>query len=346
MTNKAALKIRGFSLSSSSEVLEVIRKVEELRNEHILIHVTSFIHNTVLVQNLKTQLTKNLPHAKVVFLQHEDKANTTVEVYILDKNVEADNMSDAVLHELYLENSYQNSSIQDYRNKLFNRYFTDHLTNLPNMYKLRKDLDELEDFGLIIIGIDNFKTINNFYGFIVGDYIIEEAGRYLQANIPELRVYKLNGAEFGLVLEKSLGFYDLKQYLSNLYERVKDIKITYQKMDIYLDLTLASCVNNKLNNIFSKVSMALKYAKGIGVPFWIYEDRMNFEVEYERNLHLSGIVRDAVQKSRIVPYFQAILDNKTGQIVRAHLIWPPRAFAFGQLTHQHLATSRIDYLAG
>jgi hypothetical protein len=31
--------------------------------------------------------------------------------------------------------------------------------------------------------------------------------------------------------------------------------------------------------------------------------------------------------------------------VRAHTIWPPRAFAFGQLTHQHLATARIHYLA-
>ncbi|MBU1657731.1 hypothetical protein KKG72_01590 [bacterium] len=40
------------------------------------------------------------------------------------------------------------------------------------------------------------------------------------------------------------------------------------------------------------------------------------------------------------------VSQSTGQSVRAHLIWPPRAFAFGQLTHQHLATSRIDYLAG
>lgn len=31
--------------------------------------------------------------------------------------------------------------------------------------------------------------------------------------------------------------------------------------------------------------------------------------------------------------------------VRTHPIWPPRAFILSQLTHQHLARLRIDYLA-
>ncbi len=37
--------------------------------------------------------------------------------------------------------------------------------------------------------------------------------------------------------------------------------------------------------------------------------------------------------------------TKRERVVRAHPIWPPRAFAFGQLTHQHLATARMLYLA-
>jgi EAL domain-containing protein (putative c-di-GMP-specific phosphodiesterase class I) len=60
--------------------------------------------------------------------------------------------------------------------------------------------------------------------------------------------------------------------------------------------------------------MALKYAKEIGAKFWIYEDRMNFENEYERNLKLSGIVRNAVENLKILPYFQAIVDSKTSEI--------------------------------
>ena len=39
------------------------------------------------------------------------------------------------------------------------------------------------------------------------------------------------------------------------------------------------------------------------------------------------------------------IKSRGGAVVRAHPIWPPRAFAFGQLTHQHLATARMLYLA-
>ena len=66
------------------------------------------------------------------------------------------------------------------RNKLFNRYFVDHLTSLPNVYQLRNDLEDKEEYCLIIFNIDNIQTIKNFYGYIVADYVIEELGQYLK----------------------------------------------------------------------------------------------------------------------------------------------------------------------
>jgi EAL domain-containing protein (putative c-di-GMP-specific phosphodiesterase class I) len=41
---------------------------------------------------------------------------------------------------------------------------------------------------------------------------------------------------------------------------------------------------------------------------------MNFENEYKRNLELSETVREGVENSRVVPFFQAIIDNETGKI--------------------------------
>ncbi|MCD6433914.1 MAG: EAL domain-containing protein, partial [Sulfurimonas sp.] len=126
----------------------------------------------------------------------------------------------------------------------------------------------------------------------------------------------LSGDEFAIILEKNMGFYDLKEYLGDLYRELKNIVVEYQENKIYINLTLASCANMDPQDMFSKVSMALKYAKEICVPFWIYEDRMEFENEYERNLKLSVLVRCAIEKSNIVPYYQAIVDNKTSKIVK------------------------------
>lgn len=204
----------------------------------------------------------------------------------------------------------------EYRNKVFNRYFIDHLTNLPNQYQLRKDLENHENFSLIILNVDNFQTINNFYGCLVGDYVIEELGQYFKNNLANHKTYRLSGDEFAFVIDKNMFFYDLKEHLHKIYEDMKDIVIKYQKNNIFIDFTLASSASRDNKDIFSKVSMALKHAKDLGSHFWIYEDKMNFEKDYENDLQLSDSVREAVSNSRVVPYYQAIVDTKTSKIIK------------------------------
>ena len=311
-----SLKITNFVLSSSSEVSQVVNTIETLNKEQVLIHIVSFLHNTVLVQNLKKDLAKILPFAEIICLKHEDKKKSLVTVFTLDEKIDITDISHEVLHKIQVENKNKSLSIEKYRDKLFNRYFIDHLTNLPNMYQLRKDLQENENFGLVLVNIDNFQTINNFYGGIIGDYVLEEVGGFLKDCLSEYTIYKLAGNEFAFVLDESMGFYDLKEYLTTLYNKINNIYVQYQDIKIYIDMTLASSSHQDRTAVFSKVSMALKYAKELHLPFWIYEDRMKFENDYERNLELSGVVRSAVEESRILPYYQAILDNKTSKIIK------------------------------
>ena len=313
-TEESILEINNFALTSSREIGEILHSIENLKKDNVLIHIVSYIHNTVLVQSLKSELNKMFPRAKIALLKHSDKLHTCLTIYSIAKNIDNQDIENEILRELYLQGAQKDFSIKEYRNKLFSRYFTDHLTNLPNTYKLRSDLDEYKNFALIVFNIDNFQTINNFYGYMVGDYVIEKVGKYLQEKLPDCRIYKLSGDEFAFVIEEDIGFYELKNYLEALYQKIKNIIIEYQNINIYVDFTLASSTNRDSKNIFSKVSMALKYAKQVGKKYWIYEDRMNFENEYERNLQLSGIVREAVENLRIMPYFQAIVDSKTSEI--------------------------------
>ncbi len=314
--NNNSLNINSYVLTSSNEVDEVVGRIKQTPKTQMLIHIVSLMENTILVHNLKKELATKFPEAKIVFLSEKAKNKTVVTIFTLDSHGDLDAVSDKILKELNVYSEDKENSIRDYRNKLFSRYFTDHLTSLPNMYQLRKDLEEEKESGLVILNIDNFKTINNFYGFIVGDYVIELVGKYLKENIEDYTVYKLSGDEFALLMRDNKGFYDLKNYMAELYDSVKNVVIKYQDIDIYIDFTLASSSHVDSNYLFSKVSMALQYAKEMGLPFWIYEDRMNFESEYERNLKLSGLVRKAVEESRIVPYYQPIIDNKTSEVVK------------------------------
>jgi len=197
--------------------------------------------------------------------------------------------------------------------QLLNKYFEDNLTGLPNIYQLRKDLQDNDKSSIVTISIDNFTTINNFYGYLIGDYVIEKVVKYF-SKIIDKKLYRVSGTDFTIIIDEELGFYDLKKYLTELYDSIKNILVIYRNNQIVVSLTLASCVNTKHDDVFSKVSMALSYAKNNALAFWIYEDRMGFENEYEKNIQTSIIVREAVENSKIVPYFQPIVSNKSSKV--------------------------------
>jgi len=310
---KKYLDIYNFTLTSSSEVGSTVREILRIDTQSLLIHISSYMHNTVLVQNLKLELEKNLPDVKIVMFKHLDKTSTFVVVYELDASIEIQRFSDEALREIQLKNSSINDSLKNCKKQLIGRYFTDNLTSFPNLYQLRKDLQDNDGYGLVTIAIDDFGIINNFYGFMVGDYMIEQVGNYLIKHINK-KIYRVSGTEFTLFLDENLPFYDLKDYLSKLYEKIRNMTIIYQNNEINVSFTIASCVNLNQENLFSKISMALKYAKDNRLPFWIYEDRMKFENEYEKNLSISNVVRLAIEENKIVPYFQPIIDNKTQEI--------------------------------
>ncbi|QOY50889.1 EAL domain-containing protein [Candidatus Sulfurimonas baltica] len=314
--NNNTIENSNFTITSPNEIFNILKKIEKIEKNNIIIHIISSSDNTQMLQNLKKEINGVVPQAKIVFLKHNEKSKICLNVYTLKDDAESKDFSNEIFNKLYRDNSNKSGEIIKYRNKLLSRYFTDHLTNLPNVYQLRGDLEENENFTLIIFNIDNFQTINNFYGYLIGDYVIENVAKYLQRNIPEYDVYKLSGDEFALVINKNMFFYDLKEHLSNLYDRLKDISVKYQGINIFVNVTLASSVNGDNTNIFSKVSMALRHAKEIRAHFWIYEDKMDFENNYAKKLQLSDVVREAVSNFRIVPYYQAIIDTKTSKIMK------------------------------
>ena len=195
------------------------------------------------------------------------------------------------------------------------QYYTDNLTSLPNLYKLRYDMEQNPDFTLIVLNIDSFKILNDFYGFVVGDFILESVARDISRYQKDKQVYRIASDEFAIVLKEKLKFYDLKRYLSELVEDLAHLSFDYAGTKIFIDLTFASTSSASIENIFSKVNMALKFAKENLMKFWIYEDDMNMGDEYEKNLKLAVKIREALNNSRLVPYFQPIIDNKTDKIV-------------------------------
>ena len=92
--------------------------------------------------------------------------------------------------------------------QLARRNSADAVTGLLNRYQFIEDLgNALREAretggggGLLVMGIDNFRTVNEAFNHEIGDIILRQISERILQNIPrKLSLYRLDGDEFGLI---------------------------------------------------------------------------------------------------------------------------------------------------
>lgn len=82
--------------------------------------------------------------------------------------------------------------------------FTDELTGLGNRAAFNRNLEALSngisDWGLILVDLDNLKTVNDTFGHEAGDELLRSVSYCLAAVAPENCAFRLGGDEFAVVL--------------------------------------------------------------------------------------------------------------------------------------------------
>lgn len=118
--------------------------------------------------------------------------------------------------------------------------YTDTLTHLKNrtsfdemMQALNTSLTQDSLIHLIVLDINNLKTINDTFGHIQGDNMLVESAKILKVTIGQLgEVYRIGGDEFACIIRNSEG-YVINDYISELFEQIdsynakeKDLKLS------------------------------------------------------------------------------------------------------------------------
>lgn len=243
-----------------------------------------------------------------------------------DKNTEIGNIADA-LKEMnirisnyaeqqkniagYLEKEVETKTIQ-----LRHQLYIDSLTGCANRTQLIEDLSHVGDGILVIINIDGFQQINDFYGHVAGDHVlcaVSEVLKQISSTQPDMKVYKLSGDEFAIFTSHSMGYNSLELFLKGLGDRVENVPISYEEAKIKIQVTMGVTVN--IHDGMEKADIALKTARIKHKPFMIYDGSLNIEHQYQQNMQWLQRLTIAIDKDRIVPYYQPIFDNKTGAVV-------------------------------
>jgi diguanylate cyclase (GGDEF)-like protein len=303
-----------YEIGFVDEITSIVQELASLQNDnHLLVYIYAYMHNTVIVQSLKKELALHVQKAQIHLLKHQQRRGARVVVYTLASQEDVGELQGIILTSIDTKLQQTQTQLQNCKQEILKKYFHDQLTGLPNIFQLRKDLQEYEDVTLINITLDDFKSINSFYGFMVGDYVLERVGEYLR-HIENVQVYKMPGGEFILLVKHFFAYYELQKYLQNLYEKIIQFHVDYNEAHISLDFTIAAVTAHSIDNILAKLSAALMYAQNNKLTYYIYEDQLEFDNNFKENLIQLIKVRDAIKKDYIVAYYQPIIDNKTSKI--------------------------------
>ncbi len=103
---------------------------------------------------------------------------------------------------------------------------TDSLTGVTNRLGFTQQYQSLFDqrkrFALVLIDLDKFKDINDFYGHQVGDYYLQAIAQQIQSFVTENdTVARLSGDEFAVLLQKNEDSEDVMHRILQMHRRLE-----------------------------------------------------------------------------------------------------------------------------
>jgi len=192
------------------------------------------------------------------------------------------------------------------------RLYFDSVTGLPNRFSLVEDIEKLQNPFVVLVNIDAFKEINDLYGFAVGDFVLSSLAKKIREKLPKrLKLYKLSADEFAIVGDEA-GKYQSEEKMEKLVASFAKEAMCYEDNKMLISLTAAASFDGKMEH----ADMTLKQAKKKRVPYLVYDSSLDIAKEYENNIRWTSKLREAIADDRIVPFYQPIVDAKSGKIER------------------------------
>ena len=199
--------------------------------------------------------------------------------------------------------------------ELRQQLYIDTLTGLPNRLSLLNDLSAVKDGALLIINIDDFKEINDFYGHVAGDNILKKFANRLKGmfnDADHIELKRLSGDEFALFFMHKPSLEEFMYIANNLVYHVEKMVFFHENNELAIRVTVGGVF--QLDGALEKADIALKSAKKQHKSFLLYDESSNIEEQYKENMEWVKKLKKAIETNNIIPYFQPIFDNQSDKI--------------------------------
>jgi diguanylate cyclase (GGDEF)-like protein len=218
-------------------------------------------------------------------------------------------------------NKYLEEKVDEKTLELRRQLYTNTLTGLPNRRSLLRDIAIYNDGALLIVNIDDFKEINDFFGQAVGDSVLIAFSQNLQKVITQelnATLVHLSGDEFAFFFMQKPSKEVFMHFSMTLIKRIEKMIFNHESNELSIRATIGGAY--QVQKALEKADIALKSAKKQGKSFLLYDEMLNVEKQYKNNMEWTKKINWAIENDRILPFYQPIYDNQTNKIVSAECL--------------------------
>jgi diguanylate cyclase (GGDEF)-like protein len=210
----------------------------------------------------------------------------------------------------------------------------DELTGVPNR---RRFLEELKgwksDLGIgqtcvvLLVDLDRFKAINDLYGHRLGDEVLKATARRLKEIAGDRAlVARIGGDEFALLMPV-VSDHDAPRRVAEqiVYEIAQPIQLAALTVRVGVGVGVAFCEQaektilteqdgDDIETVLRQADMALYQAKARGHSGYQFFCQA-LDQELRNKIELEREIDDALRSGLIVPYYQPLVDLRSGDVV-------------------------------
>ena len=217
-----------------------------------------------------------------------------------------------------VENSYEKLKIESAEKieELSKKLYIDPMTGLLNKAALIKDVNEYKYPKVILMDIDDFGKMNDYYGRYVCDQILIQMANLINefAQNENMKAYCIEADRFALVEDNNEFIDRYEELAENLLDIFKGRMLSIKDEngveidDIEIHSTIGFALDS--DQTLRKATIALKSAKKLDKDYVCYFKGLSEKDDYANQIERSKLIQNATINDNIVPYFQPIFDDK------------------------------------
>ena len=217
--------------------------------------------------------------------------------------------------------------INNINRKKLEKLEIDDVTGLPYIEKFWAENQNIEYPSIFLIGINNLKVLNDYYGDETSDKILKHISDVL-LNIQEMglngKVFKVGLDEYAIIFDDEKDKEDI--YITGEYilESIYNTPLINKEDNIIITLIIGAAtgkdlkeedINIKLKRVFLEARMSLNYAYEKKLRIFVFDNlQLSDMSSADDEILWTNKISEAIRNKKIVPYFQPIFNIKENTI--------------------------------